>query len=74
MTGMFDWLKTSYAQRTGQEEAGMLPSIACGVLSSFTGQMVAFPLESIARRLQVNPYPEKANKFTVVADTLLFAG
>jgi solute carrier family 25 phosphate transporter 23/24/25/41 len=51
--GMFDWLKRCYAQQTGQAEAGMVPSVACGVLSSFTGQMVAFPIESVARRMQV---------------------
>ena len=50
--GMFDGLKRSYAKLSGEEEAGVLPSIAFGVASAFTGQMVAFPLESIARRLQ----------------------
>ena len=51
--GMFDGLKKSYAKLSGEEEAGVLPSIAFGIASAFTGQMVAFPLESIARRLQV---------------------
>jgi len=51
---MFDELKRGYAKQTGQAEAGLLPSIACGVISSFTGQMVAFPMESVARRLQAS--------------------
>ena len=50
---MFDGLKRLYATKTQQKEAGLVPSIACGVISSFTGQMLAFPFEAISRRLQV---------------------
>lgn len=51
--GMYDGLKRLYKKHTKQDDVGLAPSIACGVASSFTGQMLAFPLENIARRLQV---------------------
>ena len=37
----------------GRAEAGVAPSVACGVAAAFTGQLVAFPLEAVARRMQV---------------------
>ena len=33
----------------------MLPSIVFGVISSFTGQLVAYPLETVTRHMQVSP-------------------
>lgn len=38
---------------SGRGEAGVLPSISFGVVSAFVGQLVAFPLETISRRMQV---------------------
>lgn len=35
----------------------MLPSITFGVVSAFMGQLVAFPLETVSRRMQVCPAP-----------------
>ena len=55
--GMFDGLKRSHAKLTGKAEAGVLPSIGFGVVAAFTGQMVAFPLEAVARRMQVLAHP-----------------
>lgn len=50
---MFDTLKRGYAKMSGRGEAGVLPSISFGVVSAFVGQLVAFPLETISRRMQV---------------------
>ena len=38
---------------SGGAEAGVLPSITFGVVSAFMGQLVAFPLETVSRRMQV---------------------
>jgi solute carrier family 25 (mitochondrial phosphate transporter), member 23/24/25/41 len=35
--GCFDLLKEGYRKATGGKEAGVVPSLACGVLSAFTG-------------------------------------
>lgn len=51
--GCFDLLKRSYARVTGQQEAGMAASLAFGVTSSFLGQMVSYPLETVSRRMQL---------------------
>jgi len=51
--GLHDLLKRAYKNVHGVEP-GVLPSLAAGVLSAFTGQLVAFPLETISRRLQVS--------------------
>ena len=53
LPGLFDILKKGYTQATGEQEAGVLPSIGFGVFSSFTGQLVAYPLETVVRQLQV---------------------
>lgn len=50
--GLHDLLKRAYARFAG-EEPGVVPALAAGVLSAFTGQLVAFPLETISRRLQL---------------------
>ena len=52
--GLFDILKKGYTQATGEQEAGVLPSIGFGVFSSFTGQLVAYPLETVVRQMQVH--------------------
>ena len=54
-TGLFDLLKKAAAREAGAPEPGVLPSVACGVAAAFTGQLVAFPLEAIARRMQARP-------------------
>ncbi|CAL8469144.1 g8685 [Coccomyxa elongata] len=51
--GLFDTLKRGYARMSGGAEAGVLPSITFGVVSAFMGQLVAFPLETVSRRMQV---------------------
>jgi hypothetical protein len=38
--GLFDLLKRSYVKATGKEEAGVVPSLAAGVLAAFIGQTV----------------------------------
>ena len=35
-------------------DLGVLTSLAFGVLSAFTGPLVAFPMETVSRRLQVS--------------------
>ncbi|KAL6751074.1 hypothetical protein V8C86DRAFT_734268 [Haematococcus lacustris] len=55
--GLHDLLKHTYRQTHGGREPGVLPSLAAGVLSAFTGQLVAFPLETVSRRLQVQRGP-----------------
>lgn len=51
--GLFDTLKRGYVRVTGKLEAGVIPSVSFGVVSAFMGQLVAFPLETVARRMQV---------------------
>lgn len=51
--GLFDLLKRSYVNFSGQTEAGVLPSLMAGVFSAFMGQVVAYPLETVSRRMQV---------------------
>ena len=34
--------------------SGVLTSLGFGVLSAFTGQFVAFPMETVSRRLQLS--------------------
>eukprot|EP00850_Spirogloea_muscicola_P020908 SM000230S07344 [mRNA] locus=s230:206462:210381:+ [translate_table: standard] len=51
--GCFDLLKNAYKQVTNVQELGVLPALACGVTSAFTGQLVAYPFELVARRFQV---------------------
>ena len=48
-------LKKAAARVAGTAEPGVAPSVACGVAAAFTGQLVAFPLEAIARRMQARP-------------------
>lgn len=49
---LHDLLKQLYRTHNHGREAGVLPSLSFGVLSAFAGQLVAFPLETVARRLQ----------------------
>lgn len=51
--GCFDVLKSTYKKVMNKEEVGVLPALVCGVTSAFTGQLVAYPLELVARRSQV---------------------
>lgn len=46
------WYLTSYI-RLCVVCAGVLTSLSFGVASAFAGQVLAFPLETIAKRLQV---------------------
>jgi hypothetical protein len=56
---MFDALKKAYTRMSGGEEPTPLASMAFGVCSAFCGQLVAFPLETVARRMQVSLLPLK---------------
>lgn len=49
---LHDQLKHIY-RRVHHRDPEVLPSLAMGVGSAFCGQLVAFPLETISRRLQV---------------------
>jgi len=51
--GMFDILKKKYSEVRGVPEPSVVVSLAFGVCSAFMGQVVAYPLETIARRMQV---------------------
>lgn len=55
--GLFDILKRSYVHYSGKKEAGVVPSLAAGVIAAFTGQVVAYPLETVSRRMQVRSLP-----------------
>jgi len=50
--GLFDLSKKTYTRLTGKEP-GLLPSLSFGVWSAFMGQVVAYPLETVSRRMQV---------------------
>jgi solute carrier family 25 (mitochondrial phosphate transporter), member 23/24/25/41 len=52
--GLFDLLKRMYVRASGRSEAGIVPSLTAGVLAAFIGQVVAYPLETISRRMQVS--------------------
>ena len=54
--GLFDILKRGFARAAGSKEAGVAPSLAAGVLAAFTGQVVAYPLETVSRRMQVGTF------------------
>jgi hypothetical protein len=49
---LHDLLKRKY-RTTFQQEPGILPSLACGVVAAWSGQLVAFPLEMVSRRMQM---------------------
>lgn len=51
--GLFDLLSRGYTGMTGRDEAGVPASLTFGVISSFSGQIVAYPLETVSRRMQV---------------------
>lgn len=53
---MFDTLKLYHARRTGRDP-GVLPALSYGVASAFMGQLAAFPLETVSRRLQMQSGP-----------------
>ena len=61
-------LKKAAARVAGTAEPGVAPSVACGVAAAFTGQLVAFPLEAIARRMQARPtlYRVSASRVALV--------
>mmetsp|Transcript_41256 Transcript_41256/g.123173 ORF Transcript_41256/g.123173 Transcript_41256/m.123173 type:complete len:383 (-) Transcript_41256:419-1567(-) len=50
--GLHDMLKSAYARVRGVEP-DTLTKLSFGVFSAFTGQLVAYPLETVSRRLQV---------------------
>jgi ABC-type Fe3+ transport system permease subunit len=58
--GMFDILKKSYSQMRGVPEPSVFVSLAFGVSSAFMGQVVAYPLETVSRRMQVRAASQAA--------------
>lgn len=50
---LHDLLKDCYRKHFNGREPGVMMSLSFGVLSAFAGQLVSFPLETVARRLQV---------------------
>lgn len=52
--GFADVLKMAYQRATGKEHVGPVPALFCGVTAAFTGQLVAYPLEVVARHAQVS--------------------
>lgn len=56
--GLFDLLKKSYIHmnqnQKSKQEPGVILSLSFGVFSAFMGQLVAYPLETVSRRMQVN--------------------
>jgi len=50
--GLFDLSQKAYKNFTGREP-GIMQSLSFGVWSAFMGQVVAYPLETISRRMQV---------------------
>jgi hypothetical protein len=51
--GLFDLLKRNITRWSGRTEAGVVPSLAAGAMAAFMGQVVAYPLETVSRRMQV---------------------
>ncbi|GAQ82898.1 mitochondrial substrate carrier family protein [Klebsormidium nitens] len=51
--GAFDILKKGYRKLAKVEEVPVPAALFCGVSSALMGQIVAFPLELVSRRLQV---------------------
>jgi solute carrier family 25 phosphate transporter 23/24/25/41 len=46
-------LHTSSSSSGVQSEPRVLHSLACGVVAAWSGQLVAFPLETVSRRMQL---------------------
>ena len=44
---------SSSSSSSGKSEPGVLHSLACGVVAAWSGQLVAFPLETVSRRMQL---------------------
>jgi len=51
--GLFDILKRRYQAASGRPDVPVLPAVSFGVVSALCGQLTAFPLEVVSRRLQV---------------------
>lgn len=51
--GCFDLLTTAYMRSTKKEKAGVGIAAAAGIVSCVLGSSISFPLETVARRLQV---------------------
>lgn len=73
--GLFDILKKSYTRISGKEP-GVMHSLSFGVFSAFMGQVVAFPLEAVSRRMQVHGAMAGAKKqsFITVCNEVVSEG
>eukprot|EP00210_Caulerpa_lentillifera_P007277 g6959.t1 len=58
--GLFDLSKRAYKKVKG-EEPGVIASLSFGVFSAFMGQVVAYPLETVSRRMQVHEMGSQIN-------------
>ena len=53
LAGVFDLLTKTYMQSTGKDKPGVGVAVAAGITSACLAQVLSFPLETVARRLQV---------------------
>lgn len=73
--GCFDLLTKAYMRASDKDKPGVGVAVAAGVASSVLGHTVSFPLETVARRLQVGTASvAKANAAKVVRKVLQEGG
>ena len=51
--GCFDLLTQAYKRAANKEQAGVGVAAAAGIVSCVLGSSISFPLEAVARRMQV---------------------
>lgn len=61
VVGCFDLLTKAHMRAANKEKAGVGVAAAAGIASCVLGATVSFPLEVVARRLQVSPSPQRAH-------------
>jgi hypothetical protein len=67
--GLFDLLKRNIARWSGRTEAGVVPSLTAGAMAAFMGQVVAYPLETISRCMQVCHKPRNLAAFCIYLES-----
>merc|ERR1711935_317529 len=50
---MFDSMKTHFTKSTGQEKAGVVPTLLMGAASGLFAQTLCYPLDTVRRRMQL---------------------
>ena len=53
LAGVFDLLTKTYMRSTKKDKPGVDVAVAAGITSACLAQVLSFPLETVARRLQV---------------------